>query len=157
MVVIGFSGTGCSSLYVSEGAGSVSIRLFVQNGVLDRDVIVTLSTRDGSAICESSDPMDRTNFTVNILPCVHCLISPAGIDYEAVTTNLTFNDCMSAQVVTIPILHDLIVENSESFHVTLTTFDTAVTLGLQTTSVTIRDDDSKLHCNCIRVSCCLNL
>ena len=53
---------------------------------------------------------------------------------------------MPTQVVTIPILADQIVENNEYFHVTLTTFDTAATLRSQTASVTIRDDDSKLHC-----------
>ena len=78
-------------------------------------------------------------------PCVHYLISPAGVDYEAVTTNLTFNASIPAQVVTIPILDDLIVENSKSFRVTLTTVDSAVTLRSQTGSVTIRDDDSKLQ------------
>ena len=85
----------------------------------------------------------------------HLLISPAGVDYEAVTTTLMFNDSMSAQVVTIPILDDLIVENYcnfvKSFGVTLTTIDTAVTLRSQTASVTIRDDDSKLHC-CLGVA-----
>ena len=85
----------------------------------------------------------------------HHLISPAGVDYEAVTATLTFNDSMPAQVVTIPILDDLIVENYcntvKSFHVTLTTFDTAVSLRSQTASVTIRDNDSKLHC-CLGVA-----
>ena len=64
---------------------------------------------------------------------------------------------MPAYVVTIPILDDLIVEDNNSFHVTLTTFDTAATLRLQTTRVTIRDNDSKLHCNCIHISCCLKV
>ena len=72
--------------------------------------------------------------------------SPAGIDYEAVNTTLTFNESMLAQVMTIPILDDLIVENDKFFGVTLTTFDTAVTLRSQTTNVTVRDNDSKLHC-----------
>ena len=81
--------------------------------------------------------------------------SPAGIDYEAVNTNLTFNSFMPTQVVTIPIFDDQIVENSKSFGVTLTTIDTAVTLRSQTTRVTIRDNDSKLHCAGIHMSCCL--
>ena len=70
--------------------------------------------------------------------------SPAGADYEAVTTTLTFNVSTPTQVVTIPIIDDQIVENNEFFGVTLTTFDTAVTLNLQTASVTIRDNDGKL-------------
>ena len=82
---------------------------------------------------------------------------PAGIDYEAVNTTLTFNESMLAQVVTIPILDDLIVENDKSIDVTLTTFDTAVTLRSQTTRVTIRDNDSKFHCTSIHMSGCLNI
>ena len=93
-----------------------------------------------------------TGITMNILhACAHHLISPAGVDYEAVTTNLTFNIFMPTQVVTIPILDDLIVENYKSFGVTLTTFDSTITLGLQTASVIIRDDDSKLHCTRIYI------
>ena len=42
---------------VSEGAGNVSITLSVQNEVLDRDVIVALSTVNGTAMCESSKPL----------------------------------------------------------------------------------------------------
>ena len=83
--------------------------------------------------------------------------SPAGIDYEAVTTTLTFNVSMPTQMVTIPILDNLIVENNKSFDVTLTTIDTAVTLRSQTTRVTIRDNDSKLHCAGIHISDCLSL
>ena len=71
--------------------------------------------------------------------------SPAGIDYEAVTTTLTFNEPISTQVVTIHILDDQIVENNGSFGVTLTTFDTTVTLRLQNASVTIRDNDGKFQ------------
>ena len=83
--------------------------------------------------------------------------SPAGVDYEAVNTTLIFNGSMLAQMVTIPIVDDQIVENNGSFDVTLTTIDTAVTLRPQTTCVTIRDNDSKLHCTSIHMSGCLNL
>ena len=49
MVTIGFNKT---AYFVSEDAGSVSVTLSVQTGILDRDVIVTLSTINGTAICE---------------------------------------------------------------------------------------------------------
>ena len=54
-------------------------------------------------------------------------------------------------MVNIPIIDDVVVENNEAFNVTLTTIDTDVTLRLQTTSVTIRDNDSKLHCTSIHI------
>ena len=50
---IGFPETAHS---VSEGASSVSVTLSVQNGPLDREVIVTLSTVNGTALCESLKP-----------------------------------------------------------------------------------------------------
>ena len=77
--------------------------------------------------------------------CGSHLISPAGLDYDAVTTTLTFDVSMPTQVVTIPIRDDMIVENTESFTVALATNDTAVTLRLQTATVSIRDNDSKLQ------------
>ena len=77
-------------------------------------------------------------------PCALHLFSPAGSDYEAILTNLTFNVYMPTQMITIPILDDLIVEGStESFRVTFATTDSAVTLDIQTATVYIRDDDSK--------------
>ena len=49
MVTIGFNRTAYSLI---EDAGSISITLSVQNETLDRDVIVTLSTINGTAMCE---------------------------------------------------------------------------------------------------------
>ena len=63
---------------------------------------------------------------------------PAGMDYTTLITTLTFSVAMPTQVVTIPILDDLIVESSKSFSVTLATTDPAVTLNIQTATVTIR-------------------
>ena len=49
MVTIGFNKTAYS---VSEDAGSVSVTVSVQTGTLDRDVIVTLSSISGTAMCK---------------------------------------------------------------------------------------------------------
>ena len=54
MVTIGFSKADYS---VSEDVGSVSVTVSIQNGALDRDVIVTLSTVNDSAMCESLKPL----------------------------------------------------------------------------------------------------
>ena len=53
VVTIGFSRTPYS---VSEDAGSVSVTVSVQTGTLDRDVVVTLSTVNGTALCEFLKP-----------------------------------------------------------------------------------------------------
>ena len=57
VVTIGFNETAYS---VSEDAGSVSITLSVQTGTLDRDVIVTLSTISGTALCEFQSEANET-------------------------------------------------------------------------------------------------
>ena len=76
----------------------------------------------------------------------YCLISPAGLDYSAINTTLTFSVSMPTQVITIPILDDPIVENRESFTVALATNDRTVTLRFQTgCTVYITDNDSKLQ------------
>ena len=84
------------------------------------------------------------------------LIYQAGMDYTAINTTLTFSVSMPTQVVTIPILDDEIVESdSERFDVTLTAIDPAVTLSIQTASVRIRDNDSKLIMGNLLQICCL--
>ena len=49
VVTIGFNKTAYS---VSEDAGSVTIALSVQTGAQDRDVVVTLTSINGTAMCK---------------------------------------------------------------------------------------------------------
>ena len=78
--------------------------------------------------------------------CYHFL-SPAPSDYTTVTMDLTFNSGNTARTVMIPIVGDNVVESTESFTVSLTSADSAVTLSPSTTTVTIQDDDdSKFWC-----------
>jgi Tol biopolymer transport system component len=65
-----------------------------------------------------------------------------GSDYTAASGTLTFPDGVSQQTITIPILDDNVLENSESFNVTLSS-PTGATLGYSATaSVTIVDNDA---------------
>ena len=80
--------------------------------------------------------------------CYHFL-PPAPSDYTSVSMDLTFNSGTTNQTVMIPIVGDNVVESTESFTVSLTTGDSAVTLNPSTTTVTIQDDDgddSKFWC-----------
>ena len=70
-------------------------------------------------------------------------LSPASSDYTTVSMDLTFNSGTTTQTVMIPILGDNVVESTESFTVSLTSADSAITLNPSTTTVTIQDDDSK--------------
>jgi len=76
------------------------------------------------------------------------VISPAGIQYTHVSTNVTFNAGMSTQMVTIPIVDNVVVTESMSFSVVLTSADPAVVLHPETADITIEDDDCELpSCN----------
>ena len=77
---------------------------------------------------------------------IHVLsfLPPASSDYTTVSMDLTFNAGSTNQTVMIPITGDTVVESTESFTVSLTTGDSALTLNPSITTVTIEDDDSKL-------------
>ena len=78
------------------------------------------------------------------------VISPAGIQYTHVSTDITFNAGMSTQVVTIPIVDNDVVTESMSFSVVLMSADPSVVLHPETADVTIEDDDCELpSCKCV--------
>ena len=57
--------------------------------------------------------------------------------------SLIFNAVVTTQVVEVPIVDDHIVEHSEIINLTLVSTDPAVILNPSTTTVTIKDVDSK--------------
>jgi len=72
-------------------------------------------------------------------------LSPAPGDYTAITSlELTFSNTMPSQTVPITIADGDVVEGLETFTVTLTSPDTAVTINPMTATVDILDEDSKL-------------
>ena len=73
----------------------------------------------------------------------HFLIHAATVDYIVTSSDLAFNATTSSQTVTIPILEDDIVEDSETIIVTLTSTDSAAIVNPQSASVTIEDNDGK--------------
>ena len=66
-----------------------------------------------------------------------------GMDYAAVSRNLTFNADLTIQVVEVPILDDRIVEHSEIINLTLVSTDYDVALNPSTSTIIIEDVDSK--------------
>ena len=86
------------------------------------------------------------------------VISPAGIQYTPVSTNVTFNAGIPTQMMTIPILDNVVVTESMLFSVVLTSADPAVVLHPETADVTIEDDDCELPlCKCVpdfKISLC---
>ena len=136
MVTVGFNRAAYSA---SEDAGGVSITVSVQNGALDRDVIVTLSTVNGTAMCKFQ--YGTQSQLAFISPTFSYCI--AGEEYTTVSTSVTFNASTSTQRVNIPILDNEIVAGSTMFSVSLTSADPAAILNPASANITIEDDDSE--------------
>ena len=65
------------------------------------------------------------------------------MDYNPVSSNLSFNAAVTTQVVEVPIIDDHIVEHSEIINLTLVSTDSAVILNPSTSAITIEDVDGK--------------
>ena len=74
---------------------------------------------------------------------LHSLISSAGEEYTAVSTNVTFNASTPTQTVNIPILDNEIAVDSTMLSVALTSADPAAVLNPASADITIEDDDSE--------------
>ena len=135
MVTIGFRSTTYSG---SEDADSVSVTVSVQAGTLDRNVIVTLSTINGTAMCKFQSETQQ-----QLVYFSHFLICIAGEEYIPVSTNVTFNASTPTQTVKIPILDNEIVADSTMFSVSLTSADPAAILNPASADIIIEDDDSE--------------
>ncbi len=73
-------------------------------------------------------------------------------DFSATTVQLTFQAGLDVRIqcAEIPILNDVILEDNEEFTVQLSTTEAdAVTLGLDSASIIIADDDSM--CNAYKL------
>ena len=70
--------------------------------------------------------------------------SPVGTDYTDVTTILTFDATISTQMVTVPILDDHVVEDTEFINLALTSVDNAAMLNSASARISIKDVDSEL-------------
>ena len=128
---------------MAESAGSVNVTANIVNGTLARHLRVLLMTAlaDGTAtgiykvpksFCEMCDVHGKP-----------FLVHSATVDFEVTSSDLTFDTATSSQIVTIPILEDDIVEDSETIIVTLTSADPAAIIKPSSASITIEDNDGK--------------
>ena len=115
MVTIGFE----REVYeVTEDEGTVEVCALIREGALNREVTISLFTRDSSATVPD--------------------------DYSAVSTILSFDGDRTRQCVDITILRDGIVENLEDFEVLLVSVDSVpVILSPDISVVMITDSDGE--------------
>ena len=72
------------------------------------------------------------------------LITLATEDYRVASSELIFRSTTPSQLVTIAIVDDTILENSETINVTLMSVDPAAILNPASAVITIEDNDGKL-------------
>ena len=126
---------------MTEDAGSVSVTVGVLSGTLARGVSVVMVTSlsDGTA----------TGGISSVYVCsAHVfmrqfLITLATVDFDVTSSDLIFNTATSSQIVIIPILEDVFLENSETINVTLTSVDSAAILNPANAVIAIEDNDGK--------------
>jgi len=102
--------------------------------------------------------IDSKNSFISLVKHVSFLppTTPAVTDYNETTVNLTFDAIISTQVVTVSILDDNVVEDTEFINLALTSVDSAVMLHPATARINIEDVDSELmNRNYIHVLTCM--
>ena len=89
-------------------------------------------------------------FGLFLLPLSH---SGSGGDYTSLSIDLTFNSVTISQMVTVATSTDTVIEDEETFTLSLTENDDAVNmLTPQSATVTITDQTSKyIHCHINRI------
>ena len=142
VVTIGFD---AAAYNVTETDGSVSVGVSVQGSTtLARDVVVTVQTMGGTA---TGGTLMYVHTLCRCVVHVYHFLPPATDDYTSVSMTLVFNSGTITHNVMITIVDDTTVEDTESFTVSLTTGDRAVTLAPESTTVNIQDEnDSKFLC-----------
>lgn len=122
------------SYTVPESIGSVEVCATLVSGSLERTVVVTLSTSDGTATGQ-----ELFYFVECFSIFCFCFADPA--DYQSIEVELFFNETVSLSCTRIPIEDDSILEDLEFFNVNLTSGDPDVTFMPPMAPVFIVDDD----------------
>ena len=137
MVTIGFDTEAYS---VREDAGSVNVTVSVLNATLARNVVVTFSTESGGT---ATGKFNEHSFC-SLMKTYSLSTNSAGTDYNDTTVTLTFDATFSTQMMTVPILDDNVVEDTEFINLTLTSVDSAVMLNPGMARINIEDISSEL-------------
>ena len=135
---------------MSEDVSSLSVAVSLQNGLLARNVVVTLQTLDGTAMGEFPLKSQHRYGIHTMEPVKSSIIfipTPiGGMDYSSISIDLTFKASSTSQTMMVPILNDTVPEDLEYFSLSLMSNDPAVTLYPVTATVNILDDiDSTLN------------
>ena len=135
-ITIGFDQVTYSVL---EDVGSANVTVSILSGNLARNAVVTLLVSGGTATGKINK-----HFSWTSNPTISSYTFPAETDYTEVTITLTFGATIITQMVTVPILDDSVVEDTEFINLALTSVDSAAVLSPATARINIEDVDSEL-------------
>ena len=79
-----------------------------------------------------------------------------GLDYDSITTEVTFQPGVVEMTVSVPITDDGELEGAEVFMATLTTISNHVVLGDSLATITILDSKIWQYCSHVCSECLLN-
>ena len=91
--------------------------------------------------------MDPTDSSINIMIIPHVAFIIASNDYTAVEENLLmFTPGVNISCTTeVLIINDDVLEDNQTFNVVLSTTDSDILLDIASTTITIVDNDGKIH------------
>ena len=69
------------------------------------------------------------------------LLSPAGFDYTAITMPVTFEAGSTRATINVQITDDNVIESEEDFTAVLSSSESNVMIGENTTTVSVLDND----------------
>ncbi|RYD66298.1 MAG: aggregation factor core protein MAFp3, isoform C, partial [Verrucomicrobiaceae bacterium] len=149
------------SLSTPTGGATIGAQTSTEVTIVDNDQSLQLSAPT-SQVNEAAGTVTltvtRLGITTGQISVVYATSSAAGTaqettDYTLVTGVLVFEDGETSKTFTIPITNDLLIEESETFGVTLSSPTGGATVGAQATAqVTIIDNDQSLQLSAPTVS-----
>ena len=131
-----------SSLAIDEDAGVVNVCVVTSSNItLDRAVIVTLNTSDGTALGLLLHISLYSSLTTYFLFPLSAVDDYATINQQ----DLEFTNQNSRRICTeIPIKNDSILENNETFTAKISSSDVSVIIEDPSITIVIVDNDSEL-------------
>ncbi len=143
-VTMGFD----STAYATEEGTTVEVCAVIISGMLEREAVVTLTSRDGSAESERELGNAKSKRMISF-PSSYA----AGADYTAVSSDLVFSETVSRDCRNVSTKEDDTLEGDEQFLLDLMTSDRSVQLSPNEATVMIADDGNSMWHTALFLSC----
>ena len=142
---------------MSEGEGSVTFFIQNQNPNLEREIVVEITTTDGTAIGNLPLPVVARGFGLNM----SAVCNPDGVDYIGISETVTFEGGQNVSSVRVNLTDDVVYGGPKQFSLRITSSEFNVNIMNGDVTVHIADDDGNypalgLRCPLRDCFCCLS-